>query len=71
MRTALLGSTVAVVLLAAVPLRAHAAEPTPGRGPAFGQHIASMALEHPPKLGREFGQCVSTMARGLPCEHTH
>jgi hypothetical protein len=50
---------------------AEAAGAEPGGGPAFGQHMAGMAPEHPVEHGAGFGSCVSAMARGGPCPHTH
>jgi hypothetical protein len=43
--------------------------PTPGGGDTFGQHIATMAPEHPQAHGPMFGECVSTMAQGGTCPH--
>ena len=41
----------------------------PGGGPAFGQHVAGEAPDHPTEDGRAFGQCVSAEARGVECPH--
>lgn len=60
----------AAIAGALMPLGARAMEhPSPGGGPEFGQHVASMAPEHPREHGRMFGQCVSAMARGEDCPH--
>ncbi len=42
---------------------------SPGGGSAFGQHIATMAPEHPRTYGWMFGECVSTMATTGTCPH--
>ena len=47
---------------------AWAAEPAPGGGPGFGQHVAQMAQEH---AGPDLGECVSAMATGAACPHIH
>lgn len=68
MKRLLVFSVVAIGAL--VPFTAQAMDhPEPGGGPAFGQHIASMAPEHPRAHGRMFGECVSSMARGEGCAH--
>lgn len=69
MRKLLLGMTLSVALAAASAVPALAADPSPGGGPAFGRHIASMAPEHPRDGGATFGACVSAMARGEVCPH--
>ncbi len=56
-------------LVAAGAGQALAADVRPGGGPSFGQHVASMAPEHPRERGAEFGACVSAMVRGLECPH--
>jgi hypothetical protein len=55
---------VAVVLLMTVLMVVPALAQTvaPGGGSAFGEHVSSMAPEHPRDHGRDFGKCVSTMA---------
>jgi len=66
-RLVVLSITIAGAL---APLGAQAMDhPAPGGGPAFGQHVASMAPEHPREHGRMFGECVSAMARGEDCPH--
>ena len=54
----------ALVLTGAVVPPALAADLCPEPEPEFGEHIASMAPEHPPGLGRVFGEMISTMASG-------
>ncbi len=56
---------VAVVLAGVVVPSARAAGGScPDPGPGFGEHIASMAPEHPLRGGGMFGHCVSAMASG-------
>ena len=71
--TAIRTAAVAFALSASltIPLAAQASEPAPGGGSAFGQHVSSMAPEHPREFGAQFGACVSLIARGLPCGHAH
>jgi hypothetical protein len=40
-------------------------------GRAFGQHVSSMAPEHPLLYGRMFGECVSEVAITGQCPHDH
>jgi hypothetical protein len=58
---------IAVLLLGSAPA-ALASSVRPGGGPAFGEHVSSMAPEHPIMHGGHFGECVSGMARGT-CPH--
>jgi hypothetical protein len=44
-------------------------EVAPGGGNEFGEHVSSMAPEHPKDHGQEFGECVSTMAQTGDCPH--
>lgn len=68
----LLVAIISVVALASIPAgTAFAAEPSPGHGPAFGHHAASMAREHARDGGQHFGACISAMARGETCPHAH
>jgi len=62
---------VAVVLLMTVLMvvPAFAQTVAPGGSNAFGEHVSSMAPEHPRDHGREFGECLSTMARTGVCSH--
>lgn len=71
MRKVLTAMTVSAALAAAWAGPALAADPSPGAGPAFGRHIASMAPEHPREGNAAFGACVSAMARGQACPHGH
>lgn len=64
-----IAATAALVVLGG-PRIAEATEPEPGAGPAFGQHVAGMAPEHPVEHGDGFGSCVAMMARG-ECLHAH
>jgi hypothetical protein len=63
---------IAVMVLAVAAFRPGAVaaeEPSPGGGDAFGQHVASMAPEHPRSHGPAFGECVSTLATTGTCPH--
>ncbi|MBA4180568.1 MAG: hypothetical protein C0506_08280 [Anaerolinea sp.] len=60
----LLGLTLPLGLVAPA-----AAQPAPGGGPEFGQHVAEMAPDHPTDHGREFGRCVSELAKRGECGH--
>lgn len=62
---------VAMVLLMTVLMvvPAFAQTVAPGGGDAFGEHVSSMAPEHPRDHGREFGECVSSMAQTGTCPH--
>lgn len=51
--------------LGAAPAIADSVSPSP----AFGQHVSSMAPDHPLELGAIFGDCVSTMATTGSCSH--
>jgi hypothetical protein len=69
MRTVLLGTVLGLTLALSV-LGSAAAGPSPGGGPAFGEHVADMAPAHPVDLGRDFGGCVSELATTGECsEH--
>lgn len=41
--------------------------PTPGGGPAFGQHVAMMSPANSGMSGQAFGTCVSAMASQGVC----
>ena len=41
--------------------------PTPGGGPAFGQHVAMMAPANSGMTGQAFASCVSAMASQGVC----
>ena len=70
MRKHLIAAATAAILLGSLGTGIAAAEPpTPGGGPAFGQHVASMTPDHPQDHGAMFGECVSAMARGEGCPH--
>lgn len=64
-------ATLAVIMLMTGLMVAPAFAETvaPGGGSAFGEHVSSMAPEHPRDHGGEFGECVSTMARTGSCSH--
>ena len=42
---------------------------SPADGNAFGQHVASMAPEHPQDHGQLFGECVGSLAVTGTCPH--
>ena len=60
-------ATVAPAPAAASRSQPAASAPMGGRG--FGEHVSSMAPEHPLEFGAMFGQCVSEMAITGECEH--
>ena len=60
---------VVVMMMGLMVAPAFAETVAPGGGSAFGEHVSSMAPEHPRDHGREFGECVSTMARTGTCPH--
>ena len=67
-----IGLALVTVLTLGAGTRVLASEPSPGGGPSFGQHAASMAPEHPLELGgADFGACVSALASGETCPHSH
>ena len=68
MRTVFLGTVLGLALALSV-FGPAAAEPSPGGGPAFGQHVADMAPAHPIDHGRDFGRCVSDLATTGECSH--
>lgn len=68
MRSLVLGSVLGLAI--ALPLvGSAAAQPAPGGGPAFGQHVSEMAPSHPIDHGRDFGGCVSALATAGECGH--
>jgi hypothetical protein len=61
------GLSAALLLLGATSVGADTM-PTPGGGPAFGQHVASMSPGNGgPMTGAAFGACVSAMASQAVC----
>ena len=68
MKKVLLGSGVALglALLGTVSASANTM-PSPGGGPAFGQHVQAMSPGHGGMTGAAFGKCVSTMASEDTC----
>jgi hypothetical protein len=70
LRRLLLSAVLITALLLGAAPAALAANVRPGGGPAFGDHVSSMAPEHPIMNGRHFGECISGMARG-ECPHEH
>jgi hypothetical protein len=52
-----------MLILGAAPALADVM-PTPGGGPAFGQHVSTMAPGNGGMSGVSFGECVSSMATG-------
>ena len=71
MRRLLIGSCVAfgLALLGTVTASADTM-PSPGGGPAFGQHVAAMSPGSGGMAGATFGECVSTMASQGTCPCT-
>ncbi len=71
LRRIMMTATLAGSLVLAGTPSAGAADPAPGSGSAFGQHVAHMAQEHAAEEGPCFGACVSAMATDATCPHTH
>ncbi|GBD20785.1 hypothetical protein HRbin28_01233 [bacterium HR28] len=69
MRRRIIVALLAVALAAVGPNVVATKTPSPHAGTPFGQHIASMAPDHPRTHGRLFGECVSTMATTGTCPH--
>ena len=68
MMSRLMAIVAVVVLMVGLMVAPALAETVaPGGGRAFGEHVSSMAPEHPKMGGVEFGTCVSTMARTGTC----
>jgi hypothetical protein len=60
-----LTATAALIGVGASPAVADSVPPSP----AFGQHVSSVAPEHPLQSGVMFGDCVRTMATTGTCSH--
>ena len=69
MRGIMLGIALIGGMLVAGAAPTFADPPSLGRGPAFGQHVSGMALEHATDHRAMFGECVSTMAQAESCDH--
>ena len=67
--TAVAAASCLLMVSAVIAAPAGAQTVTPGDGNAFGQHVASMAPEHPSDHGALFGECVSGLAVSGTCPH--